>query len=533
MKKIEFIFCVVLFAISCSEDDENRVVDFNNVVVTGNLLDQITDDNIYKITHLTISGIISGEDWNILSEMARMGSLEELDMTNAQIVGTANVDCWNDDEIPEYEFSHSKTLKKVFLPHNLKVIGEEAFSNCSNLTTVYFPEEIDSIAPRAFHKSGLSGDLYLPRVRVIARQAFSRTDLTKVTISSDIIAGKTIIQKENVSGDSTDYISIYTVGGNSVFAYCEKLLEVVVEEGCTKLEVGFQHCTSLSKVVLPSTLLKIGYESKSNGNYIFKECSGLTDISLPDNLLFIGDNTFAKTSLHELAIPDNVQHIGSFAFHKCDFLEKIKMPKQLKRIDQGCFEGCTFLTSISIPPSVTEVESSAFKECSSLKTVFFGGMIKVIGRKAFSGCTHLQSVILPSEVTTLMESAFEGCSNLLKVVLPNSLEIIESTTFKDCIALRDLTIGNSVSTIKSSAFFHCPKLETLTLPNSIIHLDSYAFAYSGLRRVEVSWETPLSVLPNVFGGINLSKVNLIVPFGKNDIYRQAEVWKDFGTITEK
>lgn len=535
MKKYILILCAAMLAVSCSKDEELETIDINNVVVTGNLLEQITDENISKITRLTVNGIISGEDWNILFEMATMGSLEVLDMTNAKIVGMDDADCcWNDDEIPEYEFSHSKTLKEVYLPTTLKVIGEEAFAECTKLVQVHFPEGLDSIAPRAFYKSGLSGELSLPsRLRVIARQAFGWTKVTKVIINSDIIAGKTIFQKEDGNGVSSNYSSIYAVGGNSVFAYCEDLSEVVVKEGCTKLEIGFQHCTSLSKVVLPNTLNQIGHKSGNNGNYIFKDCSSLKDIFLPDNLLYIGYNAFANTSLNEIRIPDNVQYLGTYAFHKCALLERIILSKQLEQIAHGCFEGCVSIGEIEIPDKVFEIDYKAFADCTSLRTIQFGNSIKTIGRNAFEGCILLQSAVMPSSLTTLRESAFEGCSNLVKVSLPDYLEEIESSTFKDCIELRDLYIGKSVLKVGSSAFFHCPKIESLNLPSSITQIDSYVFAYTGLKEIKVSWSNPLSIGSNIFDGINLSKTKLIVPIGSKELYMQSSTWKDFGLIIEQ
>ncbi len=534
MKKCFLILCAAMLVISCSKEEELGKNDLNNVVVTGNLSDKVTGENISKITHLTISGTISGEDWNTLFEMATMGSLEVLDMTNAKIVGKSDVDWWNDDEIPEYEFSHSKTLKEVFLPNSLKVIGEEAFAECSKLALVHFPEGLDSIAPRAFYKSGLSGELSLPsRLRVIARQAFGWTKVNKVIINSNVIAGKTITQKESASGTTSDYSSIYAVGGNSVFAYCENLSEVVVKEGCTKLEIGFQHCSSLSTVVLPSTLLQIGHESGNNGNYVFEDCSSLSDISLPDNLLSIGYNAFAKTSLNEVAIPDNVQYLGTYAFHKCTQLKKINMSKQLKQIAHGCFEGCTDLVEIEIPDKVTEVDYKAFADCTSLKNVKFGNNIKTIGRNAFSGCILLQSAIMPSSLNTLRESAFEGCSNLVQVSLPDYLEEIESSTFKDSTELRDLYIGKSVLKIGSSSFYHCPKLKILDLPSSITQIDPYAFAYTGLKELSVSWSNPISIGRDIFDGLNLSKATLFVSMGTKKSFQQSAVWKDFGQIQER
>lgn len=566
MKKYVITICAAIIAVSCSKEEEFEKDELNNVVVTGNLSDQITDENISKITHLTINGTISGEDWNTLFEMATMGSLEVLDMTNAKIVGKSDADCWNDDEIPEYEFRQSKTLKEVFLPNSLKVIGEEAFSKCSKLAQVHFPEGLDSIAPRAFHKSGLSGELSLPsKLRVISRQAFGWTKVTKVTVNSDIIAGETITQKEGATGETSNYSSIYSVGGNSVFAYCENLSEVVVKEGCTKLEIGFQHCTSLSKVNLPSTLLIIGqYDrrieklmdapipedllelssyivdystaslySSTNGNYIFKECTALANIKLPDNLRFIGNDTFYGSSLKEILIPNNVRFLWTGAFGKCVSLSEIKMPSKLRYIGVNCFKGCTNISSILIPDEVFYIAGGAFESCSSLKSISYGQNLLTVGNNAFANCTKLETIELPSKVLSIGKSVFEGCSRLSKALLSDNMTDIESSMFKDCIELQDVYIGNSTSIIKSSAFHHCPKLESITLPACITEIESYSFAYTGIKEVLALNSTPPSVGNSVFEGINLSKVTLLVPSGAKDAYQQAAIWSSFGQIKEQ
>lgn len=522
MKKICCLFvCSAIIMYSCSKEEDNYGnVRRNIVVANGRISDVITDENIYDVTNLTINGIISGEDWNILFEMAAMGKLEILDMAKAKIVGDANVDCWKDDEIPEYEFSHSKTLKEVFLPNSLTVIGEEAFAECSKLEIVHFSEEIDSIAPRAFYKSGLSGEFLIPeKLRVIGKQAFGGTKLAKVIIKSDVLAANDSI--------------VYMIGGNSVFANCQELTEVEVKEGCTMLELGFDRCSSLSTVSLPSTLRQIGHKSRFTHNYIFNQCKSLESIVLPSKLWLVGYNAFANTSLKEIEIPDGVQYLGSYAFSDCVQLKSIKMPQQLKQIKQGCFEGCSSLLEIDIPNKVTEIDYRAFYGCSTLRKVSFGDNITTIGRYAFQNCTMLHTALLPTHLSSLRESAFEGCSNLAIVRMSDDIEEIEPCTFKDCVELHDLTIGSSVTKIGSSAFLHCPKLESINLPLSISSIDFYAFAYTGLRQMNVKWASPVPIASNTFVGVNLSKATLTVPTGGSAVYNESPVWKDFGQIKEQ
>lgn len=517
-----FVLFITLFLSSCSKEDnpqEKNDKQANELIVTGRLSEYITDDNIFKITKLTINSVISGEDWNLLFEMAVLGNLEFLDMSNAQIKGVEGIDCWNDDEIPEYNFSESKTLKEVYLPKSIRVIGKEAFSECKNLTTVHFPDKIDSIATRAFYKSGLSGEFNVPKeLRVVGKQAFGDTKFNKVIIHSDVLAAK--------------YDTMYTLYGNSVFANCKELTEVIVKEGCTMLELGFTHCTSLTRLSLPSTLKQIGYLSGSTGNYIFKDCEDLETITLPESLWFIGYNAFSNTSLKSIDIPDNVQYIWTYAFHNCELLEKVILPSSLIKIEHGGFEGCKVLDSIIIPENVSEIDYSAFGNCTSLHSISFEGNVSSIGRKAFINCTSLNSVILPDGLKSLGMSAFEGCSSLSKVVISDELDKIEATTFKDCVELQDVTLGESIAIIGNGSFFHCPKLTKLTIPISVEDIKDYAFSYTGLKDLTVMWLSPITINNNIFDGINLSKSILKVPLGTKELYKTTSGWQNFGTIEE-
>ena len=519
---LSFALICVLFISSCSKEDnpyEENDKQSKELIVSGRLSEYITEENISEITKLTINSVISGEDWNILFEIAVLGNLEILDMSNAQIIGVEGIDCWNDDEIPEYNFSGSKKLKEVFLPKCIKVIGTEAFSKCRKLATVHFPDQIDSIATRAFYDSGLSGEFNLPKqLRVVGKQAFGGTKFNKVVIHSDVLAAQ----------DNT----MYTLYGKSVFADCDELTEVIVKEGCTMLELGFSHCTSLTTVSLPSTLEQIGYLSGSTHNYIFSRCEKLEKIILPEKLWFIGYNAFSYTALKEIDIPDNVKYIWTYAFNNCELLEKVVLPPSLIKIDHGGFEDCKLLNHITIPEKVSEIGYSAFGGCTSLQSLSFEGNVSLIGKEAFINCTSLNTVILPDGVESLGSSAFEGCSSLSKVVISKKLKEIEATTFKDCVELQDVTLGESIETIGSSSFLHCPKLTKLLIPITVKNIENYAFSYTGIKYLTVMWASPIVINNNIFDGINLSKSTLNVPLGTKELYKTSSGWQNFGTIEE-
>ena len=76
------------------------------------------------------------------------------------------------------------------------------------------------------------------------------------------------------------------------------------------LERGFEKCTSLTSIVLPSTIMEIG-------NYAFSGCTNLVISSLPDALVTIGRYAFYKCSaITDVTIPSKVDFIGAYAFYK-------------------------------------------------------------------------------------------------------------------------------------------------------------------------------------------------------------------------
>jgi len=361
---LNLIFIVTLIILtSCNHESPVDEYSKSEAVVNGNLHEVITYDNIRTIERLTLKGSITDEDWNILNEMALTGNLSFLDMTEATIVGNPNSEIYKDNEIPAYQFSCSKTLQTVLLPKNIKgvgtsafsvcsklnsvsfpnsllIIGNEAFKSCSKLTLLELPQSIDSIGTRAFYDTPISGELSLPqKLRVVAKQAFAKTNITKLIINHDVYAAQDT--------------KMYTINNNSVFASCKYLQKVVVEEGCTCLELGFTNCESLTDLTLPSTLKYIGRDSKYTHNHIFERCTSLTNLILPEGLSLIGINAFDSTSLQTLEIPKTVQYIGDYAFQNAYIpIIKVHWDKPIN-IGKLAFQSFDFSNSTLYIPSNT------------------------------------------------------------------------------------------------------------------------------------------------------------------------------------
>lgn len=115
--------------------------------------------------------------------------------------------------------------------------------------------------------------------------------------------------------------------------------------------------------------------------------------------------------------------------------------------------------------------------------------ISYIAGNSFKGCTALEDVILPDNITNIYYRAFMDCSAFKAITLPQRLEYIGDDAFNGCTALREVTVA-------------------------------------------ASNPTDISLGDDAFAGVNLAEVTLCVPRGSADAYREAPVWKNFGTIRE-
>ena len=249
--------------------------------------------------------------------------------------------------------------------------------------------------------------------------------------------------------------------------------------------------------------------------------------------------------IHSVVIEDHVTSIGDLTFIHCIFLTSVTIPNSVTSIGNYAFYNCYALPAITIPEKVTTLGNASFKMCSGLTEITIPASVLSIGKEAFIECNKLEAITVDDDNTAFssLASVLYDKNKTTLIAYPesksgDSFEIagtvskIESGAFYKS-SLESISIPGSVTEIGNDAFWLCSNLTSITLPRSVTDIGEYAFKECiGLTEVTVEWDTPLIVIDNLFDQVDLSGVTLYVPTGTTPFYRDADIWKDFGTIVE-
>ena len=158
---------------------------------------------------------------------------------------------------------------------------------------------------------------------------------------------------------------------NKYEQYNKTIKKVKIEcEPTTIGKCAFCHCTGLTEVVIPNSVITIG-------EYAFDNCQGLTEVVIPNRVTTIGKDAFYNCQgLTEVVISNRVTTIGESAFSNCTGLTEVVIPNSVITIGEYAFYNCQGLTEVVIPNSVTTIGEYAF-EASGLTEVYICGNPKL------------------------------------------------------------------------------------------------------------------------------------------------------------
>ncbi|EAX87543.1 surface antigen BspA-like [Trichomonas vaginalis G3] len=246
--------------------------------------------------------------------------------------------------IQRLAFSYCSSLKNLTLPSKLKSIGNGAFVRCYALKTLTLPAECDQIGDAVFSEISITINSLNPEIQIdnyvmyknnrqtitayLGSDASSNIVINKscTLIGSGAFQSKTFSQ---VTFDNNEMINIssYAFASSTIksitfpsglkkieqyaFSNCNNLVRVSFQ-GSQITEIPdycFYQCPSLSQIVLPSSITKIG-------NYAFRESPVIGDIGISNlnSLSSIGIYAFYQSGLTTADISSQSHTIGMQAF---------------------------------------------------------------------------------------------------------------------------------------------------------------------------------------------------------------------------
>ena len=269
--------------------------------------------------------------------------------------------------------------------------------------------------------------------------------------------------------------------GKSAFYNCEKLTDITIPSGITKIEEStFEGCKSLEGITIPSTVTSIENEA-------FSDCESLSSIEIPAGVTSIGTNIMRG----------------------CSNLRSATLPEGAKTVRAGMFSGCKRLMNITLPESVTSIEENAFRSCSDLKELVLPKGLITIGKAAFSE-SGLLNIDLPNGLTSIGDNAF-GSMNFTDIVLPDSVTDIGAYAFQGCGKLESVTLPKNITELKDGTFQLCWNLKTISLPAGLLEING-AFGYCGSLEAITIPDSVTTIGDNSFNGCSSLKS---IYFSKN------------------
>ena len=428
-------------------------------------------------------------------------------------------------EIERQAFDNCTNCTSLTFGKNVRTIGFQSFRSFKSITSLVFPEELREIDQYGFSYNIKLKELILnDKLEKINWRAFYNcSELEKV-----VLPGSLDLDPDDGMADT---------GNGAIFQGCSNLKEVIFKDGSKRpiSPVMFDGCANLTTVVLPQTIEVIGMNA-------FQACTGLTDINLPESLKRICSGTFyGCTGLTSIYLPQSLETLEFGAFQACSNLVSVTGGSGIKNLGNSMFNHCTSLQSLPDFPALETLPNQTFFDCPMIDEQNYAipEGTKIIGDATFSG-TGFKDLVLPNSVETLMNNSFQQCASLETFTAGEGLKTIGANTFIKCDNLRELKLNEGLQTISFNAFGEACSLEKLVIPasvDSIGSLDAYGNGVKLLRKAEGLTEihnlatTPQPIYCDFFDNLELyNTVQLYVPAGSEELYKNAPFWKKFANI---
>lgn len=305
-----------------------------------------------------------------------------------------------------------------------------------------------------------------------------------------------VFYKKNDDGKSVSvFMGLYTNYGQIYFSYYtgDVVVPEVVEYGgkeyvVTAVSIGaFMGSKEMTRLWLPATIEEIGIDA-------FSSCTGLTEI-------FMWRDTPPSTSSDTFK---------GFDCSKC----ALWVPMGSISAYKGNSRWKNF-------KSITEYYSEMNAGWLEIDGIFY----------RYNSNQDEMHVTYKGDDFYSYYDEYKGDVIIPESVIYNNADYpvaeIADYAFTWCRNLTSVTIPQSVSKIGYRSFHYCDKLSSVIIPSSVKSIGSMAFANCGLTSMVNLAISPQDINEDVFSNVNKSKCKLYVPIESVNLYKAADVWKEF------
>ena len=441
---------------------------------------------------------------------------KEKELTISDIVTIDGKD-YSMTAIGESAFANQSTLEKLYINEGIVSIGANAFKNCAYLTLLSLPSTLTNIGDNAFSKCDR-----LAHIQSAVNHPFDISDNVFTTTAYN---------------NATLYIPV-----NSIELYSEangwKNFGSILEGNISEVTIeGMAYiCVSnlkIAKLIKGINTKEVTIPSKIYKNNIVYQVVGI------EKSAFYGYGTLEK-----LVVSENVKTIGMTAFKNCYKLKSVSLPASLEFIGESAFENCSRLEKVICAGEVpADISSNTFPSVAFTVNVPSSNAASLFRAHEYWGqytiLVNMSSITddddekLPGIYQIITE---EGEEEIPAVAIIDDASISGSFELPETIDYMGTTY--TVTVIAPGTFENNVLLTAITIPSTITAIGESAFTgCSNLKSITVNIATPLDLSgtteagnSTVFEGIDLESCILYVPDESVELYKSADVWKEFKNI---
>lgn len=333
--------------------------------------------------------------------------------------------------VPDYKFYNFKNVKEIDF-NDVQTIGDYAFANCALITNLYLPDTIVKIGTAAFQG--------LDKLEKISVSFVGLEQNSEYHYFGNIFSKGLVSSNSHIPESLTEVV---VRNDNSIeenaFSGCANIKSIEFYDKLKFIgDKAFSHCSKLEKLVLPSTIEKIGFHVLSDSNTL--------------NVYY--QNTFE----HFLNVFYGSNHSNN------DFL-----CNNFYELNSGEYR---IVTEIKMDNKISEIEDSYFKALPFLKVIYFGSNIKAIGAAAFDNLNDLEAVYFDGTIEDWLNIKFKSLSSNPKYLCDY---VFIKNNKDEYVLFEDFYFPDNITKINAYSLVNFKNREELIIPDTVTSIGKHAF----------------------------------------------------------